>query len=360
MNKFWSCSVLTVVFLGLAWSSHAGQVVHGGDDRIRFEGTKYIERGEDGVRFSRFNAETLAIPMKELGVNPAKAKNTTGIVLSFKTDSRSIKARFKILEASYMGSAFGVYENGKLVYESQLSRKETAAVLAFKSETEGMSLFEIALPSHSDVVFEGLDIDDGAALTAVPKSGKKVYVALGDSISHGVGQGGATHKTWPFLLSRKLDLELYNLAVGGGKVSVPVGAMLEDWEQVDLITILAGYNGLHSSGKTSEVYAEDYNRLLDAIRKNHPNTKIVCITLLYTRKTISEKTGHTVDEFRDTLTTLVESRQASDKNLFLISGEEVSSEQNLSKEKPDPVHLSVEGAALLADELAERIVLDFE
>jgi len=173
---------------------------------------------------------------------------------------------------------------------------------------------------------------------------------LGDSISHGTGQDGYGHKTWPFLLSRKLEMELFNLAVGGGKIAVPVGEMLEDWEQIDLITILIGYNDLHFDGKTPEQYREKYNELLDTIRKNHPETKIVCITPLYTKKPISKKTGNTIDEFRAELTELVAER--NDPNLILVEGDKISSENNLRSDNPkDPVHLSIEGAALFADEL---------
>lgn len=344
--------IITMLLVSTSIAS-ASQSISAHDERIQVLGTKYVTSTEVGLKFQRHSEDVLGLPAKELGLNPSKARNTSGIMLAFQTDSATTAARFHVLEANYMGSAFGVFENGELIKEYKYNPKTTETVLEFTSKSAGTSLFEIALPSFANVEFQGLEIDDGTKMEKNPALDHRVYVALGDSISHGVGQDGATHKTWPYLLSRKLNAELFNLAVGGGKISVPVGRMLSDWEQIDLITILIGYNDLHFDGKTPEIYGQTYDELLDAIRVNHPETKIYCITPLYTKTPVSKKTGHTVDEFRETLATLIQQRQASDKNLYLIKGDKITSEKNLRAANPkDPVHLGIEGAALLADELA--------
>jgi lysophospholipase L1-like esterase len=331
--------------------AEAVQTVSPADFKIQTQGIRYVSETENGVRFQRHREDVLQLPKRELGLNPDTARNTSGGIITFKTDSREITARFKILSANYMGSGFGVFENGELIEEFKFNPKKTEALLKFHSTSDGASLFEIALPSFADVEFQGLD-HTTSIFTNIEKP---VYVALGDSISHGVGQDGYGHKTWPFLLSRKLNMELFNLAVGGGKISVPTAQMLEDWEQIDLITILIGYNDLHFYGKTPEGYREKYAELLDAIRKNHPHTKVVCITPLYTKKPTS-KTGHTIEQFRSELSALVQERQANDLNLILIQGDTISSENNLRADNPkDPVHLGVEGAALLADAIAKQI-----
>ncbi len=327
---------------------------------VEVRGIRYVTETEDGIRFERFREDVLQLPREELGLNPDKARNASGGVIEFKTDSENITARFKILSANYMGSGFGVFENGELIEEFKFNAKTKEAILEFESESKGESLFEIALPSFANVSFQGLEAGSPGGISIFQGlekqkgEGSASYVALGDSISHGVGQDGFGHKTWPFLLSRKLELELFNLAVGGGKISVPVAEMLADWEQIDLITILIGYNDLHFDGKTPEAYHKKYDELLDAIRKNHPETRIVCITPLYTRKPVSAKTGATVNQFRAELKELVEKR--NDPNLILVEGEKISSGKNLRADKPsDPVHLSVEGADLLANELFDII-----
>jgi lysophospholipase L1-like esterase len=323
------------------------------DERIQVHGAKYVSRTESGLSVARIREDVLNKKPKALGLNPKKARTTTGVILAFQTDSQKMGMMFRALPGENRGSEFGVFENGKLIQEFRFSNEEESLQLDIQSKTTGSSLFEVTLPSWANVELKTLDIDDTAKLEKIPNDNKKVYVALGDSISHGVGQGSATHKTWPFLLSRKLDAELFNLAVGGGKVSVPVVQMLKDWERIDLITILIGYNDLHFDGKTPEEYEKAYHELLDAIRTNHPETEIYCITPLFTKNPIAEKTGHSIQQFREILSKLVEQRMASDKKLHLIDGDKITSEKNLRTEKPsDPVHLGIEGARQFSAELS--------
>ncbi|MEX0321356.1 MAG: SGNH/GDSL hydrolase family protein [Puniceicoccaceae bacterium] len=326
--------------------------IQANSENIHVSGLKYTTADPDELTLQRFRPDILQIPSSKLGVNPDKARNPSGGIISFATDSPSWTARFHVSISNYMGSGFGVFENGQLVKEFKYSPKEKDIDFNITAGKKGTSVFEIALPSYSTVEFRGLEIKKGHELKPHTPAEKPVYVALGDSISHGSGQDGYGHKTWPFLLSRKLNMELYNLAVGGGKISVPVAEMLEDWATINLVTILVGYNGLHFNGKSPEQYTNDYAALLDSIRKNHPTTKVVCISLLYTRKQVSEKTGHTVDQYRKALETLIMKRQSTDPNLVFIPGETISSEKNLRTDNPnDPVHLGIEGAAKLADEL---------
>ena len=334
---------------------------------IEISGIRYATETDEGIRFARFRDDVLAMPSHQLGLNPKKARNTSGGIIAFSSDAKEITADFEVLSANYMGAGFGIFENGELIEECKFNAKAKEVTLSFQSKYGGESVFEIALPSFANVMLQGLETNcigaqriasEGPSffqLLEKKKGGQSAcYVALGDSITHGVGQDGFGHKTWPFLLARKLDMELFNLAVGGGKVSVPVGEMLEDWKEIDLITILVGYNDLHFNDKNPQLYKADYTRLLDAIRANHPKTKIVCISLLHTKKPVAQKTGHTVDEFRAALEQLVAER--NDPDLMLIKGETVSSERNLRADKPqDPVHLSIEGAELLAHELYKRI-----
>jgi len=347
--------IAVVVCLLTAFPAAGGQSISPADTRIQVRGAKYVERSGNGLRMHRFRQDILNLDRSELGLNPDKARNTTGVVLAFRTESKNISLTFEKVPGKHRGAEFGVFENGKLTQEFKFPNAQETMQLHIKSEAQGSSLFEVALPSWSNVQLVEMEIDDGATLIA-PATPQKIYVALGDSITHGVGQGSATHRTWPFLLSRKLDMELYNLAVGGGKISVPVGNMLTDWETIDLITILVGYNDLHFGKKSPQQYRDDYAKLLDAIRAHHPDTPIYCISLLYTKKPTNETTGHTVSEFRSALSNLAKDRQLWDKRLYFIEGEKVTSEDNLRSDRPqDPVHLGVEGAEMLADKMVSMI-----
>jgi lysophospholipase L1-like esterase len=347
--------IIPTLFTSIACLEASTQI-HPDNKNLALEGLKYTATSAEATTLQRFRKDILQIPSHKLGVNPDKARNPSGGVISFSTDSPEWSARFHVSNSNYMGTGFGLFENGQLIEEFKFNPKETEIEFRVAAQNKGVSFFEIALPSYSTIEFLGLELAEGYNLKAQTPELKPVYVALGDSISHGTGQDGYGHKTWPFLLSRMLDMELFNLAVGGGKISVPVAEMLRDWSKIDLITILVGYNGLHFNGKTPEQYTHDYTALLNAIRSKHPTTRIACISLLYTKKPVSEKTGHTVEEFRKALESLIKEQQATDPNLIFIPGETISSEKNLRADNPnDPVHLGIEGAALLAEELYARI-----
>ena len=63
-------------------------------------------------------------------------------------------------------------------------------------------IVEVVLPSWHGIDFLGLELADGYTLEINENLNRPVYVAIGDSISHGTGQGSVSYKTWPFLLAR--------------------------------------------------------------------------------------------------------------------------------------------------------------
>ena len=107
--------------------------------------------------------------------------------------------------------------------------------------------------------------------------------------------------------------------------------------------------------ETGQRYQRHREDALQLPRKElgiNPDTPIYCISLLYTKKPVNENTGHTVNEYRTSLSKLVKGRKITDKNLHFIAGEEITNVGNLRAENPkDPMHLSEEGAALLAEAL---------
>lgn len=322
------------------------QQISPNDLRIRMEGAQYVTRSAEGLSGQRHSDAVRALDSAASGFNAEKALTDSGIVLTFRTDSRTITLRFSALPGENRGSEFAVFENGRLT-ETFDCGKQKEMTLHVSATEAGMSRFEITLPSFSHVRFQGLEIDEDSIL-GTSEGHRRCYVALGDSITHGTGQGSATWKTWPFLVSRELDMELFNLAVGGAKVSVPTAGMLADWKQIDLITVLVGFNDYNGAGKTPERYRADYQKMLDAIRKNHPDTPVHCITPLTTTQLTGRKTGLPIEPFRQVVRDVVTERQAAgDTNLHLIAGETITTEADLR----DTVHLNEEGAARFANKL---------
>jgi lysophospholipase L1-like esterase len=320
-------------------------------------GAHYSQINEQGMEFRRFPVDFKKLPSKELGFNMKKAETTSGASLLFKSNSDKIEMNFTTLkESENRGSDFALYHSRKLIKEYSFKKSQVIKIEINNPKLGEETIYELVLPSFSNPILQSFVIDDKSYIKADTSKQKKKYLAIGDSISHGVGQDSKSYKTYPYILSQKLDLQLYNLAVGGGKISPAISSGLKDFNNVKLITILIGYNDLKFQGKTVNQYIENYDSFLNKARKAHPHTQIVCISLLYTKTQESPKTKITPDEYRLALEQLIsQKRQEGDKNLHFIAGDTISSAKDLRPDSSDPVHLGIYGASHIARELGEKI-----
>ena len=330
---------------------------------IVLRGTRYIRKYPDHIETDRFRSNYFDMEGTQLGFSPTNARSTTGIMLAVCTDSSRVTFSWGIEPQFHTNVLdFGVLLNGKLqpqTFKTRLNDRSKPFNFTVKTgATKGKPvLCEVTYPTHSNPYLLGIKLENGGKLYPVPESKKRIYVALGDSITQGTGQKGATYKTYAWQLAHMNNLQLYNLAVGGGKVSVKAGEMLVDWPRIDLITILIGFNDCMGGGRTVEQYYNSYSTLLDTIRKTHPETRIICITPTYPIDVKSKKTGIALNEFRKAVVKLVEERKkAGDNNIFLVHGEKLTPHNK-------KVHFTPEEATAfakdLSKELNQRKLLDF-
>jgi peptidoglycan/xylan/chitin deacetylase (PgdA/CDA1 family)/lysophospholipase L1-like esterase len=332
------------------------------DSNIVVYGCNYISDKNNERILHRHSDEVYNGTTKDNLFNPLKARSGSGIVLKFKTASPKINARFRILEGNAASSIFGIYQNNILTNTSTfeyVSNQEI--VIEIKSVNPGTEQeYAITLPIWTDVSFLGLELETGYELSVLKKEQKPVYVAYGNSITHGRGQNGA-FETYPFIVSQNYEWELYNLAVGGGKTSQVMANMIrDDFKHIDYMTVLIGYNDYNGEGIDTATYRDRYKSFIDTVRKKHKNTKIFCITLTYTSNHESVTSGVPADDFRTVTANIVNERIiAGDSNIYLIRGEDISSEENLRE--GDAVHFSIQGANNFADELflaLQTIIVD--
>lgn len=323
---------------------------------IHVKGAHSVFASTKQLHYCRFSKHTLEASTQNRLFNPDKAITNSGIRLLFKTASPFVNLTFTPQAGDNRGSEFAVLQNGEMTgtYEFKGNNGKTNMRLELTNTTpEKKTLFEVVLPSWSNVALTRMEIDDNHDLAAFTLAKRPIYLALGNSITHGVGQGSASYLTYPYLLAEKLDVDYYNLAVGGAKISPAIAAQTAEMPQADIITILIGYNDLMFNNKTIEAYTSSYRDYLAEIRKNQPKATIFCISLTHTRSTGNCKTGMVPDDYRLALKSLVKEIQANgDDNLVFVAGDAITSEDNLRQDQPeDKVHLGIEGAALFADEL---------
>lgn len=321
-----------------------------GDPNIRVEGARFAQSVPEGIELLRFPLKLYDMGYGELRGHAARARMTTGVRLVLKTAAPSVRFRF-VTKPDVMnkGADFGVLINGKPAEPQRFPKEEETQVVECANPAPGSpALFEVILPSWANPIFTGVEIPAGAELLPLEPSARKIYVALGDSISHGTGQGSASYKTFPFLVAQALDFSLFNMSIGGSQVSLPIAKELGQFDRIDLITILIGFNDWQS-GKSPDQFGKELDDVIGAIRDSHPAVEIACIRPITTAKTESEKGGGPITEFRDAVSKVVETRRAAgDKHIAVIAGEDLTTPDDLL----DGIHLTPKGAANFAGELS--------
>ncbi len=363
---------LIVIFILLSTSCVA-QVVKPNDENIHIHGAKYVKMVNGELVMHRHSDKLYKGSTKDLRFNPEKALSSTGISIKFKTSSPSVKVNMKISNVKFKkdpsGGFIGVFQHinsiPKPIHSSPVvsitpNQKQDISytrgapvVVNINSNNVGNIVeYKITLPIWIDLNLVNLELENGFGLVSYNKEVKPIYIAYGNSITHGRGQRG-TNETYAFLLSEWNNWELYNLAVGGGKTSPKMAKMISDeFKHIDYMTILIGFNDYAGGGESPETYTKNYNEFLNIIRDKHPETKIYCITLTATTMSKSKKSIHVPEEFREVVRNIVKERKArGDKNIYLIEGEDISEIEWLK----DKVHFTVPGILNVADKLYYEI-----
>ncbi|MBX7121313.1 MAG: SGNH/GDSL hydrolase family protein [Opitutaceae bacterium] len=343
-------SFLLVVFGILSAISAFAVHVAPNDPHIEWTGAPFAKVSPNLVEFRRFSDDCLANATAFL--RESKATTTTGVVIRFTTTSARATANFRVLPGDNRGSWFGIYQNGVRTAEMKVDKSKSTFGLDLVSVAAGSPVtFEIVMPIFSNCALTGLDLSDGTLLRN-PKLNRPVYAAMGDSITHGTGQD-ATWQTYAWIVAQDKGWALENLAVGGSRVTPPIGDDIKG-RRIDVISILIGYNDWNMVNDPA-VYRANYESLLKNIREHQPRAAILCITPLYSSKSKPSGPGvtETLDPYRDIVRSLVRSHSAQgDDRIFLIEGLSISDAADVSK---DGVHLSIPGAARVAERLSRAI-----
>ena len=369
--KNWILSIATLFVASISLSAQS--TIAPNDANIHIHGAKFVKM-ENGVLVMHRHSDKLyegTIPV--LRFNPEKAKSSTGISIRFKTSSPNVKVNLKISDDVFKkkpsGGYVGIYQHVNSIAEAKHTspvepispnqkfnigyKKGKAFTINIKSENVGKVVeYKITLPIFLDINLVSLELDKGYELVKYKEKSKPIYVAYGNSITHGRGQQG-TDQTYAYLISEWNNWELYNLAVGGGKTSPVMAKMIADkFNQIDYMTVLIGYNDLAGGGESPETFTKNYTKFLKTIRAKHPDTKIFCITLTDTKLVTSQKSDHTPEEFRQVIRKVVSERiKKGDKKIYLIEGTDISKKEWLA----DKVHFTPEGILNVADKLYYEI-----
>jgi arylsulfatase A-like enzyme/lysophospholipase L1-like esterase len=306
------------------------------------QGAGFVNIDGNGMNFHRFDF-TESYP----NLNETRAKTASGVKLSFYTRSDTLKLYFNYMPGDEnRNSRFGIYQDGTQVDTPYFPKTETSIVITLTSLAAPGELVrhDVVLPNWSNPILSRMEIRNGEVLEAGNPYPPKQWVVLGDSISHGTGQG-ASYLTYPYISADMMNVELFNMAVGGAKIAPEVADLLQHFDPVEAIWILAGYNDWQGASESTNSIAADYEQLLAAVRAHQPDAQVFCCTLTYTTNIDDPESGVTAEEVRQAVSDVVNARiAAGDTRLHLVQGDDYSDASFLN----DPVHFSEPGAAMFA------------
>jgi len=354
---------LTAIYMISTATINAAEI-KADDPAIKYEGVLYRDELNDGgIGYRRFLVPLLkaGLPkfrLKKFETEPVKALTTPCMKMFFKTDANKVTAHFKILKtATDRGSNFGIYRNGKFWKDANFRKSKTypnnLEIELTPEKKRETTLYQISFPSWANPTFYGLTLEKADKLIPLELPKKKIYVAYGDSVSHGTGQKSAAFLTWPYKLADKINYEVYSLAIGGAKINRNLFPMFKQFKKIDLMTIYIGIND--AGGKTLKEYSDDYKALLDTVRADHPETKIVCISMhTLPENKVGKKDATPLRKYGEIVKKIVLQKQADgDKKLILVDGTELVGLEDAMN--PGNVHLSIEGADKWAKNLYKKI-----
>jgi lysophospholipase L1-like esterase len=345
--------ILLSTFMLLSFFASAKVTVSLDDPNISYDGVYYPVITANKVTFNRHISTMINDWESGIGGQWMNQWVTTqtGVRVRFKTASPTIDMKFsKRAGGGTIGAlptnGFTVFVNG---VESASFSDTTFTITHPNAGTS--ATFELTLPNLWAVDFVGMQLDDTYSLDAISPLNQPVYVAIGNSITHGTGQYVSAAKGYPFLLAKKMGWDLHNIAVAGATLGWAIAKNIKG-KQVDYITVKIGFNDWKYVNGPLSVKQAEYGKLLDTLRAYQPTAKIICVSPLFSSDA-SGAAPYSLQDFRDMVESVVTAKMQTDPNICLLIGKDFSDASMLAS--GDPTHLSEYGASKIADALYTQI-----
>jgi len=267
------------------------------DPRVRLAGISDLTTMERGALTERLPAWARA----QL-VDPAisfVSSMPAGGRLEFVTDSTTVELEAVFTRLEYAGitphpATVDLVVDGELIASEALTQTDVIrfpdrmamefqivhhdpTVVRFGGLPPGAKHVEIWPAQNASLMLRELRLDDGATVEAPPPSSRRRWVHYGSSISHCMEAEHPTG-TWPAVVARVNDLDLYSLGLGGQCHLDQFAARTIRDLPADLISLKLGVNLVNVDSMRERAFVPAVHGLLDTIRDGHPDTPIVVIS----------------------------------------------------------------------------------
>lgn len=293
--------------------------------RVEINGLPWFQENDGGLM--RLPVRSKSTFRKEVW---SLAECPSGGRIRFRTDSSVLAIRFEYSSPPNMANmhAFGqtgidLYADGGYMVsvvadtEAKWGKTYEKILFDFSDQPRKQRAITLYLPLYKPTRVLGIGVDENAKLAKAKNfSVAKPVVFYGTSITQG-GCASRAGMSYQAILGRKLNLDFVNLGFSGNGVGEP--ELARAVSEIDASCYVLDFGANH---KTFAAMREVYAPFLDYIRKEHPTTPIVVMTILHTtRENRIPAIGAEWPQRRKFIEQVVRERiKAGDKKLYLVDG----------------------------------------
>ncbi len=279
----------------------------------------------------------------------ARALAPDGGRIRFSCNTTRLDIRAQTVQEHTKPCFFDVFVNGQFTGSGMTVGIQQADLVLFEKKDASPKDITIYLPHREEVRVFAIGVDSDVEIKAPAAfAAERPIVCYGSSVLQG---SGAKHpgRTYPAALARRLNLDFVNLGFGGAGKGEP--------EVVSLVNQLEACCYLFDLGKSYGTPDPDrFSRMLDTIRKSHPDVPIFCVTPIYSIKEAKEpaylkRSNDLRVMMRQAAATR---RQAGDKQMHAVEGLALCGEQDKANFS-DPLHPNDQGNEQMAERLAPQV-----
>lgn len=274
-----------------------------------------------------------------------RATSSAGIVMKLNSSSPSINISF----TEDLTWADDIFWHKIAVFKDGVHQFSTNDFDISLSNSTGNSVeWKFVMPTYTQINLKNIDIENGHSLESINCNNKPVYIAIGNSITMGVGlTENESREAYSRVIADSLGYELYNWGVGGSKIHDTVYSNLTNTSLTPaLITVLWGYNDVHYSTDDDHFNHSTfpkYESLIASILQNYPNACVMAILPTYTSNP-SNTAVRTVPNLKAGQLSIINNLQLTYPKLDYMLGSSYTNATSLA----DDVHLNNNGNIDLA------------
>lgn len=281
----------------------------------------------------------------------------------------SLTTPFEELSIAHENGDLRVWNGDQVV---EIIEGETSEAIFELAKSVEPRLVQLWLPHNCSI--EVINIECNADWWPAPELGKPLWVHYGSSISH-CEDAATPLGVWPVAAARALQLDLYNLGLGGCANLEQFAARTIRDLPADLISLKVGINVVNGANLTERTFGPAVHGFLDTIRDRQPNTPILVISPVccpaHENNPGPSETGAdgkvmgqpfsrhtwigelTLTGIRSILKEIVAQRAKTDPKLYYLNGLELFNDVE-ALTMPDGLHPDADGYKVIAQNFVER------